>query len=284
MPDPRKTTTTNRLPLTGATAGRPLNPLRAGMPTLDSIHKTIEFAPKAGGPTYHIMRTTETDAYEQTPPALKLAKLLRTKGAPPAAALAAAVKAKKPKGDNFAGNDRKAAKLSKAQADTENFSDLEDLIASLTPESNMIKHKPKIATAPTSGRVKEEERNVSVAAFLYAASREADNDFHLIVGRDHKLSPEMYMTMEVSGLPPKGDAKLDFTDLNSARSAFKKFFGAKLPGTTYDFYDPPIPIGIQGSLFFDVTHATGSRPGPSSLKSRMPTIWEVHPLTSIKLG
>jgi len=53
------------------------------MPALDSIHKTIAFAPKAGGPTYHIMRTTETDAYEQTPTALKLTKLLRAKGAPP---------------------------------------------------------------------------------------------------------------------------------------------------------------------------------------------------------
>src|SRR2546425_135542 len=133
MPDPRKTTTTKRLPLTGATAARLLTPLRAGMPALDSIHK------------------------------------------------------------------------------------------------------PKITTAPTCGRVKEEERNVGVAAFLYAASREADNDFHLIVGRDHTLTPEMYMTVEVSGLPPKGDATLDFTDLNAARSAFKKFFGPKLPGGTYDF-------------------------------------------------
>ncbi len=92
------------------------------------------------------------------------------------------------------------------------------------------------------------------------------------------------MTMEVSGLPPKNNAKFDFADLNSARSAFKKFFGAKLPGFTYDFYDPPIPIEIEGSSFFDMTHATGARPGPQSLRSRMPTIWEIHPLTSIKLG
>jgi hypothetical protein len=190
--------------------------------------------------------------------------------------------AKPPKGDNFAGSDRKAAKLSKATATLEKFKDLKDLIGSFAPEGKMIKHKPKITTAPTSGRVKEEERNVSVAAFLYAASREADNDFHLIIGRDLKLAPEMYMTMEVSGLPPKASAA--FTDLNSARSAFKKFFGAKLPGMTYDFYNPPIPIKIEGSPFFDMTHATGSRPGPQSLKSRMPTIWEVHPLTSVKLG
>jgi hypothetical protein len=282
MPDPRETTTTKRLPLTGTTAKTPLIPLRVGMPALDSIQTTMKLVPKVGGRTYQILRTTETDTYEQTPAAIKLTRLLRTAGAPASAVLAAAVAAKRPKGDNFAGSDRKAAKLSKATGTLEKFNDLKDLIASFTPESKMIKHKPPIKTGPTSSRVKEEERNVSVAAFLYAASREADNDFHLIVGRNRTFSPEMFITMEVSGLPPKGSAA--FADLNSARSAFKKFFGAKLPGMTYDFYDPPIPVKIEGSPFFDMTHATGSRPGPQSLKSRMPTIWEVHPLTSIKLG
>src|SRR6266550_5913900 len=134
MPDPRKATTT-RLPLTGATATKTLTPMRPGMPAIDSIQKTLTLAPKAGGPTYHIMRTTETDAYEQTPTALKLTKLLRAKGAPPSAALASAVKAKPSTGDNFAGNDRKAAKLSKAKPATKKFNDLKDLIASLAPES-----------------------------------------------------------------------------------------------------------------------------------------------------
>jgi hypothetical protein len=254
------------------------------MPALDSIQKTMMFAPKAGGPIYHILRTTETDAYEQTSTAVDLSKLLRTKGALPSAALAKAIKKQPSTGDNYAGTARKAAKLSKAQAAGEAFSDLQDLIASLAPETKMIKHKPPIKTVATSGRVKEEQRNVSVSAFLYASSRETDNDFHLIVGRDHTLTPEMYMTMEVSGLPPKTDPAFDFTDLNAARSAYKKFFGSKLPGAGYDFYDPPIPVKIEGSLFFDMTHATGARPGPQSLKSRMPVIWEVHPVTSIELG
>lgn len=282
MPDPGKMTT-NRLPLTGTSTSSPLNPLRSGMPAMDSVQKTMTFAPKPGGPTYSILRSTETDSYETTPHAIKLANILRRKGAPPSAALAAAVKAKPSVGDNFTGTDRKAAKLSKAKANTEKFKDLKDLIGSLAPEAKMIKHKPPITRVATSDRVKEEQRNVSVSAFLYAASREADNDFHLIIGRDHALTPEMYMTMEVSGLPPKNAPA--FADLNAARNAYKKFFGAtKLPGSTYDFYDPPIPIQIEGSLFFDVTHATGGRPGPQSLKSRMPVIWEVHPLTSIKLG
>jgi hypothetical protein len=146
----------------------------------------------------------------------------------------------------------------------------------------MINHLPSIPITAASGRVQEEQRNVQVTGFLYAASREADNDFHLIVGRDVSAPEEMYMTMEVSGLPPAdSDA---FQHLNDARVSFKTFFGAQLPVSTYDFYHPPIPVVVEGSLFFDMTHARGQAPGPSSLKSRMPVIWEVHPVTSIKLG
>jgi len=121
---------------------------------------------------------------------------------------------------------------------------------------------------------------VRVKAFLYAASREDDNDFHLIIGRDPAKTPETYMTAELSGLPPQNADS--FTKLKAARDDYKAFFGNDVPGFTYDFYDPPIPVVIEGSLFFDMTHATGQHPGPQSLKSRMPTIWEIHPVSSIK--
>ena len=46
------------------------------------------------------------------------------------------------------------------------------------------------------------------------------------------------------GLPPAGSPS--FAKLKAARDAFKKFFqrqaGGKLPGLTYDFYQPPIPV------------------------------------------
>jgi hypothetical protein len=147
--------------------------------------------------------------------------------------------AKPPKGDNFAGSDRKAAKLSKATATLEKFKDLKDLIGSFAPEGKMIKHKPKITTAPTSGRVKEEERNVSVAAFLYAASREADNDFHLIIGRDLKLAPEMYMTIEVSGLPPKGECGVHGSQFRPER--FQEVFWRQIAGHDLRFLQSPNP-------------------------------------------
>jgi hypothetical protein len=304
MEDVRKKTRATRLLLTGAKAKQPLELLRRGMPAQDSIHDdSVTF--KSKGRTYRILKTTEVDSYENTPTAKALRNVLHGNQTPAPAAIAAAAKlptakrppakrppAKRPRGGKpapaaggeiFAGQARMAAKLSKAQALVENFPDVSKLIASLPAVAAMV--KLKIPTTSTSNRVKQEQRNIHVTGFLFAASREADNDFHLIVGTDPnaKAVPETYMTMEVSGLPPAGVPPL--AELNTVRTAYKGFFGAiNLPGAGYHFYQPPIPVQIDGSLFFDATHATGQAPGPPSLKSRMPTIWELHPITNIKLG
>jgi hypothetical protein len=243
------------------------DPHRAGLPARDSI---VGVTPPTAGAKYTVIHSSEVDAYEAA-----------AKGPKFAAAAAAAL----PAGDNYSGTARKAAKLSIAAAKAENFKDVKDLVKSLTADSKMVAHKPPITTGATSNRVKEEQRNVHVTGFMYAASREADNDFHLIIGRDPKATPEMYVTMEISGLPPSGAPSM--SQLKAARDAFKAFFkakaGGKLPGLTYDFYHPPVPVEIDGSLFFDMSHAKGPHPGPPSLKSRMPVIWEIHPITKIVL-
>jgi hypothetical protein len=46
-------------------------------------------------------------------------------------------------------------------------------------------------------------------------------------------------------------------------------------------YDPPIPIEVEGSLFFDMSHANGQGPGPATLRKDIPTIWEIHPVSKI---
>ena len=184
-------------------------------------------------------------------------------------------------GENYAGTARKAAKLSIAAAATQNFADVKDLIATLPAHNSMVNRTPKITTTAASNRVAEEKRNVSFKAFLYAASREDDNDFHLIVGRAPGAAPATYLTVELSGLP-QGNSPA-FGKLKAARDAFKTFFGNSIPGSGYDFYSPPIPVQIEGSLFFDISHATGSRPGPSALRPKMPVVWEVHPITKIVL-
>lgn len=257
--------------LTEAAALSSLDPLRTGMPAQDSIvsvrplvtTEAVAAAEALKVSAYRIIQTNEVDAYE------KAATSIETLNA----ALAEAA----PVGDNFKGTARKAAKLSIADAPTKTFTDLKTLVNSL-PEHETMKALGIKKTA-TSNRVAQEKRNVRIKLFLYAASREDDNDFHLILGRSPASSPELYMTMELSGLPPASSAS--FPKLKAARDSFKAFFGGDLPGLSYDFYDPPIPVKIEGSLFWDASHSSGQRPGPKSLKSRMPTVWEVHPITKI---
>ena len=255
-------------------------PTRAGMAAPNSILSSRDFAPRALGQTtaaathelrarYRILRTDEVDAKDEALSHVQLKNVMAT-------GTAVATRAT---GDDFAGTARAAAKLSIASARTEEFSDVKDLITSLPPKNKMVHHNPKITTEEDSERVQEEERNVRVTAFLYAASRENDNDFHLIVGRDPASDTPMYMTMEISGLPASNDAS--FATLKAARDAYKGFFGNDLPGASYDFYDPPIKINVEGSLFFDMSHATGRSPGPPSLHDDMPVIWEVHPISKI---
>jgi hypothetical protein len=214
-------------------------------------------------PRFRIIRTNEVDAYEKAATSQETLNVALAEAAPV--------------GDNFSGTARKAAKLSLANAPLKTFGDLKTLINSLPAHEDMV--ALKIKTTATSDRVAQEKRNVRGKVFLYAASREDDNDFHLILGRNPDSSPDIYMTMELSGLPPA--SKPAFAKLKAARDAFKAFFGGDLPGLSYDFYDPPIPVRIEGSLFWDASHAKGSRPGPKSLKSRMPVVWEVHPISKI---
>jgi hypothetical protein len=253
---------------------------RPGLPNPKSVVAEIPFAaPGVAAPTgaeappqYRIIRTNEVDAYEEKPSKAAVAEAMVLEAK------------KKPKGDNFQGTSRRAAKISVADAKTEKFKDLADVIKSFMPDKTMA--KMKIPTDAKSNRVAEEKRNIKVEAFIYAASVEDDNDFHLIIGRDPDAGgAEVYMTMELSGLPPASSKS--HAALKSARDAFKKFFAKffanNLPGTSYDFYDPPIRIQVEGSTFFDASHAKGSKPGPQSLRPKMPTVWEVHPISKMKL-
>jgi hypothetical protein len=243
-----------------------------GLPPRAAVVAEKSFAPArpmagsaepAAAPTYRILRTIEVDPYD--PPVTAEAVRPFEMAAPGA-------------DRDFAGTSRKAAKLSISAAAVESFPDVAALIATLPDHEAMVRHRPSIATTAGSARVSREERNIRVRGFLYAASREDDNDFHLIIGADPAADP-IYMTMELSGLPPATSPH--FARLEEARESYEGFFGANLPGSSYDFYDPPIPVEVEGSLFFDMSHARGSRPGPQSLRRDMPVVWEIHPISRI---
>src|SRR4051812_14007594 len=176
---------------------------RIGLPDPASIIGETEFTPwrgttamaaaagsrEAGLPArYRIITTNELDVYE--------APLMAAE-----AEIFGLNRVKKP-GDKFAGTARKAAKLSISKAAMEVFSGIRGVLASLP-----LKDPQSVSDDSKSGRITAEERNIQVHAFLYAASRESDNDFHLIVGDDPKKGADVQMmTMEISGLPPKKSA------------------------------------------------------------------------------
>ena len=255
----------------------PQNPANGGRrPSPETIVEELTLTPPPaarGAPmragvarpsTYKILRTNQVDPYDSVPTS--------------AAAIRSAPQMMAAAGDGFNGTARKSAKISIANGDAVTFPNVSGLIATLPSDAAMVHHKPRISNGAASKRVKEEQRNVRLRAWIFAASREADNDFHLIVGQDPALTP-VYMTMEVSGLPPHSSEA--FGPLKKVRDAFKEFLKDRLPGTGYDFYDPAIPVEIGGSLFFDIQHATGGRPGPQDLRGDMPVLWEIHPITDL---
>ncbi|MCA9052953.1 MAG: hypothetical protein KDA75_03905 [Planctomycetaceae bacterium] len=182
--------------------------------------------------------------------------------------------------DEFAGSARKSSKTSIASAAIEHFSSIDALFATLPMDDTMIDREPPIIRGRNTPRVEEEQRNVRVFAFLYAASREDDNDFHLIIGDGESGRHRTLMNVEISGLPEAGPKK---AALEAARTEFSDTFRTddelRVPGSRYDFYEDPIPVMITGSLFYDIDHRP-RQVGPAS--HRPLTSWEIHPITRIE--
>ena len=214
---------------------------------------------------FRMIDTTQMDASDK----VKLASIIAGTMAARAA----------PTDDNYTGSSRRVAKLSIVKAPVEPFSTLTALLDTLPSDKQMIAKKPPISKDPDQDRVAEERRNVKVNAFIYAASREDDNDFHVIIGTDVNDEVEVYMNVEISGLPPRRAAS--FAALKAAREAFVEGVGGA-PPQTYRFYDPVIPVVIEGSLFWDASHKKPPRPGPQSLRNKIKSVWEIHPVSSIQ--
>ncbi len=182
----------------------------------------------------------------------------------------------------YDGVSRKSAKTSLSNAPLEpEYDTLDDLLETLQEDSFMadraedegiVKHKD-------SNRMKEEKRNVRVKAWLYAAKYEDDRDFHVIIGPDPSESSPEYLNVEVSGLP--GNASSDFAELKRAREQLFAALG-KWPGSS-KYYKPedPIPVEVEGSLFWDIEHAPGAV-GP--ITHRPKTSWEIHPVGELQQG
>jgi hypothetical protein len=181
----------------------------------------------------------------------------------------------------FRGKDRAGAKTTLADGTMEVFDTVEQLIATLPKDSDMKNHTPAIER-DSDDRASEENRNVEVQAWIYAIKYEEDQDWHVIAGSDPS-GKETYLNTEISGLPRKnaGQEPPAHKRLLAVRNALVKILDDDPPGPgSYRIYKDPIPVVIQGSLFFDVDHPSG-KVGPTGM--RPSTAWEIHPITFIAL-
>jgi len=180
----------------------------------------------------------------------------------------------------FRGTNRRSAKTSFAELETEPARTVDQLVTSLVDDDAMLAHRPPIDQAPSSQRVQAENRSVKVRGWIYAIRYEDDQDWHLIVGTDPNGGAITYLSCEVSGLPAKTASA--YVTLLDARKSLAYILDNDLPGPGgYTKYTPPIPVEIEGMLFFDVDHPAGAV-GPPGMRPK--TAWEVHPITKIELG
>ena len=181
-------------------------------------------------------------------------------------------------GETFCGTARRKAKTSIAEANLEPpFDNLGALLNSLPADPAM--RALNIPHGATSGRVAQENRNVKVKAWIYAYKKEDDRDYHLILGTtpNQPAAQRRYMNVEISGLPIAPGAVRN--TLKQVRTDFKEIMQEHFhTNQSYKRFQPPVPVEVTGSLFFDVSH-TPPAVGPTGLKPR--TAWEIHPVTKI---
>ena len=178
--------------------------------------------------------------------------------------------------DGCARRTPKTTMLPASDAAAEPFEDISALKATLQDDGEMIHHVPLIAHDADSERVAEEMRNVSVDAYLYAVAKESDRDFHLIVGDKDCDASACFLNAEVSALPKTAARRPPF---ETVREALVDMFGEE-PGEAYWQIDPPAPIHIEGTLFYDIDHRPGAV-GPSWAKPDKS--WEIHPISVLAL-
>ena len=84
----------------------------------------------------------------------------------------------------------------------------------------------------------------------------------------------------MSGLPRNHVDQADFERVRAEIRTIVPAVDSESGG--YIQVDPPASVVIQGSLFFDGEHGygCGNCPGPSWAKPM--TVWEIHPVYSIK--
>jgi hypothetical protein len=160
------------------------------------------------------------------------------------------------------------------------YDNLAHLLDSL-PSDDEMRQLATWRPAGPPARLAEENQNVEVPAYIVAVKPgEDDHDLHVIISDRPRGANRHFMNVEVSGLPRDHLHEADFVRVRSEIRAILLEVGAASGG--YIRINPPAQVLIQGSLYFDGDHnaGCGSCPGPSYAKPT--TVWEIHPVYSIK--
>ena len=176
--------------------------------------------------------------------------------------------------DSYAGSARAAAKTSFASVSYTTYASVTALRATLQTDAFM----QSLGLTNSSNRSTYEKRNVIITtAYLFAISRESDNDYHMIIGDASGASANI-LNSEGSGLPASSASS--YTAIKAVRDAIKAKFGTDFCTTTgYTHFSPAIKLTtLKASMFYDIDHAPGTV-GPSS--NRPNTSWEMHPINTI---
>lgn len=176
--------------------------------------------------------------------------------------------------ENFDGSNRSDAKISVSTSPLQSYGTIRALAATL-PDKDLMADS---ISGSNNLRIPSENRNVRIKkTYLYAYSRQTDEDFHVIIGTTKKpTASTRYFNVEISGLPPSGTQS--FSLLKAARDSFRTKATEDLCKSGYFFYVNPLKIEVSGSLFFDKQHHNDLI-GPAA--ARPPDAWEIHPVTSL---
>ena len=183
--------------------------------------------------------------------------------------------------NHYTGKDRKDAKTNEVDhTKYASFASLKEMKKGLKLPSDTVMRSRLTRTSLRSAT--ENKGAILDKVFLFAFKRESDNDYHLIIGDDADLKKATLFNMEISGLPTP-----DNQDLDNARKAFLDAFNLndKTCMSSYAmFIDKPVPVHVEGAVFFDVDHKAGSvGPIKNGVSLRPKSAWEIHPISSFSL-
>lgn len=187
--------------------------------------------------------------------------------------------------EDFCGKYRAGPKTSFFKTDGqvapfEHYGDLKALLDTLPGDDEMFANGNWSPQRAPKSRLDVEKHNVEVVAYIVAVKPgEDDRDFHVIVSEDPSGRGQIFMNVEVSGLPRN---HVDLADFQRARTEIRSIVPQVAGGAPrYVRVSNPPKVVIQGSLYFDGDHRAGCAhcPGPSYAKPS--TVWEIHPVYNI---